>query len=114
MLREIDDKPAPCWIVGEPKKSGLFLTRWDYLGTAWFWLFESVMDDILPERERRGRPFLFDNRGADYAFNIRTTNGKLTHHCEATPENFAMIVESLAHYTYDENERKFKRVTDGS
>jgi hypothetical protein len=87
---------ADCWNCGEPPTSGWFLVRLDHLGNVGFQLFYCHFDE---RREVINNPdFLIvymDQAGGDYERVGGTLRGQVTHHCEATPENFAMALAEI-------------------
>lgn len=100
MLREINDIPASCWIEGEPTKEGLYLTRWNRQGNFWFYLFECKFVD--------GRIMYLNHSGGNYKNDpaLRIDCGQLTHHCNATVNNFLLLTNSL--YDHKFNMEKYK------
>ena len=75
-----------CWQEGEPTTEGWYFIRLDWTGVIGLELFYCRMDP-----KRRGRMEYLDHVGGREAAQLKQTVGYVTHHCEPTPENFAMV-----------------------
>lgn len=97
MFKELNNHPAPCWVPGEPTEGGLYLTRWEDGGNCWFYLFECQKDTTLfGSTGSRNQMLYLDHVGGNYKFDSALRRlGKVTHHCKATPENFATVLASF-------------------
>lgn len=100
MLRETGTLPG-CWVEGEPKEDGFYLTRWEKNGNVWWFLFECCRDE-------RGMVFYCDGWGGSRQWDQTMYRmGVITHHCAPTAENFDQVVKSLKPHTFNRERRKF-------
>ncbi len=112
MKLENEFKPALCWIKGQPKENGMYLVRCENLsGHVWFYLFECRMDTDMPKERRRNLPLYYDAVGGNYASDYAMqSRGAVSHHCKATGENFAQIMNGLADYSFDFDKREYVKL----
>lgn len=101
MLREIEDRPAVCWVEGEPTENGFYFTRWEACGNYWIYIYECKHDGDLGEFSRN-KMLYFDHRGGNYLCDhALRMNGRLTHHCKVSSKNLEEILQTLSDHRFD-------------
>ena len=99
---------ADCWIPGEPKEAGYYLTRWQAEGhQPWIYLFEIRFFDEI--QSLKGLTMYMDATGGNAKFDRQLSRfGKPTHYCLPTAENFGKVY--AAHLVEHEEHRERVRL----
>lgn len=108
MISEVTGAPvAECWIEGRPQKPGFYLTRFEWCGNPWYFLFNCILDPDCPDNP--DKLIYINHHAGNRVYELRL--GDITHYCKPTAENFQKILNTLHEVTFDkENMRYIKKL----